>query len=94
VNQKSRDLLLRCCSSTGPATLRGAGRELFAVLCQSRFHFACDQLEGGHGTKRRIGKKLKWTRIADFVEDVQNVASGFDREPVVIRSLSWRACCD
>jgi len=37
----------------------------------------------GHGTSDG-SDKLKWTRIADFVTDVHSVASGFDREPVVL----------
>lgn len=37
----------------------------------------------GHG-KSEGGEKLKWTKIADYVEDVRSVASEFDQEPVVI----------
>ncbi len=37
----------------------------------------------GHG-KSEGHEKLKWTRIADYVEDVRTVADEFDRPPVVI----------
>ena len=73
----------RCCSCTARVTARGAGPITFLDFCADCGFDANALSLRGHG--RSGGRdRLRWTSITDYVDDVERVAAGLARDPVVV----------
>ena len=73
----------RCCSFTGAAHGAWCWADHFLGFLADRGFDAYALSLRGHG-KSGGRERLRWTSLADYVDDVERVAAGLPREPVVV----------